>query len=105
MPPVLLARLAELPEGALLCRTHGTRQVLLARVGGTVYALDDVCTHAGASLHEGEVGRAGDFLVTCPWHEASFDLRTGKVHQDTPWAVDTRAYAVEVRGDEVWVDL
>jgi nitrite reductase/ring-hydroxylating ferredoxin subunit len=105
MPPVLLARLSEIPEGEMVCRLHGTRPVALARVRGEVFAFDDVCTHAGASLHEGELGRTGDYCVTCPWHEASFDVRTGKVDQDTQWATDTRAYRVELRGDEVWVDL
>ena len=102
---MLLARLEELPERALLGRAHGERQVLLARVGGAVFALDDVCTHGGAPLHEGDLGRAGDHLVTCPWHEAHFDLRTGRVEQDTPWATDTQTYPVEVRGEEVWVEL
>lgn len=105
MPPVLLARLDEIPEGGMVCRVHGAHQVVLARVRGEVFALDDVCTHAGAPLHEGELGRVGDCFVTCPWHEAHFDFRTGKVDQDTPWAVDTRAYRVELRGDEVWVDM
>ena len=105
MPPVLLARLSEIAEGGMVCRVHGGRAVALARVQGEVFAIDDVCTHAGASLHEGELGRAGDHMVTCPWHDASFDLRSGKVHQDTPWAMDTRAYRVELRGDEIWVDL
>jgi 3-phenylpropionate/trans-cinnamate dioxygenase ferredoxin component len=105
MPPVLLARLSEIPAGGMTCRVHGTRQVMLARVGDAVYAIDDVCTHAGAPLHEGDLGREGEFMLTCPWHEAHFDVRTGKVMQDTPWAVDTRAYAVELRGDEIWVDL
>jgi nitrite reductase/ring-hydroxylating ferredoxin subunit len=105
MPPVRLARLSELSDGGLAGRVHGTHQVLLARVGDEVFALDDVCTHGGALLSEGDLGRAGDHLVTCPWHEAHFDLRTGKVEQDTPWATDTRAYRVEIVGDEVWVDL
>jgi nitrite reductase/ring-hydroxylating ferredoxin subunit len=105
MPAVKLAMLAEIPDGGMICRTHGGRPVMLARVQGRVFAIDDVCTHAGASLHEGDLGREGEFLVTCPWHEAHFDVRTGKVHQDTAWALDTRAYEVELRGDEVWVDL
>jgi nitrite reductase/ring-hydroxylating ferredoxin subunit len=105
MPPVLLARLSEIPEGGMVCRAHGGRQVALARVAGEVFAIDDVCTHAGASLHEGVLGQMGDHMVTCPWHEAHFDVRTGKVDQDTQWAMDTRAYPVELRGDEVWVDL
>ena len=105
MPPVKLATLAEIPDGGMVSRVHAGRQVMLARVGAEVFALDDVCTHAGACLHEGDLGREGQFLVTCPWHEAHFDVRTGRVHQDTDWAVDTRAFPVELRGDEVWVDL
>jgi 3-phenylpropionate/trans-cinnamate dioxygenase ferredoxin subunit len=105
MPPIKVASLAEIPEGGMICRAHAGRQLLLARVDGQVYAIDDVCTHAGASLHEGDLGREGQYLVTCPWHEAHFDVRTGKVNQDTDWACDTRAFRVEVRGDEVWVEL
>jgi len=105
VPPVLLARLADIAEGGMIGRVDGSREIVLARVRGEVFAMDDVCTHAGAFLHEGELGREGDYCVTCPWHDARFDFRTGKVEQDTPWAVDTRTYPVELRGDEVWVDL
>ncbi len=89
----------------MVWRVHGAHQIALARVHGEVFAIDDVCTHAGASLHEGELGREGDHVVTCPWHDAHFDVRTGRADGDTPWAVDTRAYAVELRDDEVWVEL
>jgi nitrite reductase/ring-hydroxylating ferredoxin subunit len=105
VPWVALARLDELPEGGLVARAHDGQQVLLARLRGAVYALDDVCTHGGAPLHEGDLERAGPCLVTCPWHEAHFDLRTGRVHQDSPWATDTRAYRVELRDGVVWVEL
>jgi 3-phenylpropionate/trans-cinnamate dioxygenase ferredoxin subunit len=105
VPPVKLATLAEIPAGRLVCRAHGSCRIALARVGDEVFAIDDVCTHAGASLSEGDLGREGEFLLTCPWHEAHFDVRNGKVHQDTAWATDTRSYPVEVRGEEVWVDV
>jgi 3-phenylpropionate/trans-cinnamate dioxygenase ferredoxin component len=105
VPEVKLARLSEIPEGGMICRRHGDRQVALARIGGGVYAMNDVCTHAGAPLHEGDLGREGDFLVTCPWHEAHFDFRTGKVHQDTAWGTETLVYPVRVDGDDVFVEL
>jgi nitrite reductase/ring-hydroxylating ferredoxin subunit len=104
VPPVLLARLAEIPDGGLVCRAHGAEQVLLARRGDEIFALDDSCTHAGGSLHEGELDGA-DCVVTCPWHQARFDLRTGRASAETPWASDTRTFGVELRGDEVWVEL
>lgn len=84
---------------------HGDRQVLLAKVDGAIYAMNDVCTHAEGPLHQGDLGREGPYLVTCPYHEAHFDVRDGKVQQDTDWATDTAAYRVEIRDGEVWVDL
>lgn len=86
-------------------RSHEGRSVLLARIEGKVYAMDNICNHMGACLHEGEIGREGKYLVTCPWHEAHFDVRTGKVEQDIAWAEDNAAFAVEIDGDEVLVEL
>ncbi|HVS02923.1 MAG TPA: Rieske (2Fe-2S) protein [Thermoanaerobaculia bacterium] len=105
MAAVKLAQLDEIPDGGMICRDHGGLQVLLARIGGAVYAMNNVCTHAGAPLAEGELGGEGRYLLTCPWHDAHFDVRTGAVQQDTPWAFDTEVYPVELRGDEVWVEL
>ena len=105
MPFTKLATLAELPDGTPVGRTHGKHQVCLARVGGEVFAINDVCTHAGAPLHEGDLGREGACILTCPWHDAHFDLRTGKALPDSDWAFDTDRYPVEVRDGEVWVDL
>lgn len=105
MAEVKIANVDDIPDGGMICRTHGGRQLLLARVGDEVFAMDDVCTHAGAPLHEGDLGREGDFKVTCPWHDAHFDLRTGCVDQDTPWGADTEVFAVRVDGGEVWVSI
>ena len=105
---VKLAKDSEVPDEGLVVKSHGDKNILLTKVEGRVYALDDVCTHQGAPLHEGQLGGPdGDdpFLVTCPWHQAHFDLRTGQVHQECPWATDTQAYPVEVRDGEVYVEL
>jgi 3-phenylpropionate/trans-cinnamate dioxygenase ferredoxin subunit len=102
---VKLARVDEIPEGGLVMREHGGRQVLLAKIEGKIHAMDDVCSHAGGPLHQGTLGQEGKFLVTCPWHDAHFDLRTGKVHQDTDWAENQETYAVTVDGDDVYVEL
>jgi nitrite reductase/ring-hydroxylating ferredoxin subunit/uncharacterized membrane protein len=52
------------------------RGVLLYRENGTVYALEDTCTHAGGPLSQGKVK---DGIVTCPWHGSQFRLRDGSV--------------------------
>jgi nitrite reductase/ring-hydroxylating ferredoxin subunit len=102
---VKLARLDEIPENGMTMKEHEGRAILLARIDGKVYAIDDECTHQGGPLHQGGLGREGPCLVTCPWHDAHFDVRDGKVHQDTDWATDTTAYAVTVEGGDVYVDL
>lgn len=72
---------------------------LLRDDDGQVYALDNTCTHATASLAEGWVE---DGKVECPLHSSYFCLKTGKV-QGFPATVDTVPHRVEVRGEEVWL--
>ncbi len=47
----------------------------LGRIGTELFAIDDTCTHDGASLSQGEI-RNG--LVECPWHHYLFNLKTGE---------------------------
>ena len=108
MAKVWLAKVQEVPEGGMIVKDHGSTQVLLTRIRGSIYAVNDVCTHEGAPLHEGELGGSGgegSFLLTCPWHDARFDVRTGKVSQDTAWAQDAETFRVTIEGDDVFVDL
>lgn len=102
-----LARTSEVPEGGMITKEHDGAQVLLAKLEGKIYAMNDVCTHQGAPLHDGILGEEGrpPYSLTCPWHEAHYDIRTGRVYQDTPWADDTEVYEVEIRGDDVYVDF
>ena len=67
---------------------------------GQVYALDNRCPHMGFPLSQ---GTCQDGIVTCYWHYARFDLRTGGTFD--PFADDVRAYPVVLRDDEVWIDL
>jgi 3-phenylpropionate/trans-cinnamate dioxygenase ferredoxin component len=106
MPKVRLASVAEIPEGGMTMREHDGLTVMLTKIDGKIYAMNDTCTHSGAPLHMGVLGAAGSpYLLTCPWHAAHFDVSTGKVYQDTPWATDTEVYPVEINGDDVFVDL
>ena len=50
------------------------KEVALFNVDGTIYALDDACAHAGASLGSGKL-RGG--FVTCPGHGFQYDVRSG----------------------------
>lgn len=68
-------------------------------VDGVVYAIDDTCSHAEASLADGDVEGC---LVECPFHMAQFDLRTGEP-EGLPATVPVRTHAVEIRDGMVTV--
>lgn len=94
------AALDELPERrGKLVRLDG-EAVALFRDGETLYAIDDLCPHQGASLAEGAYH---DGRVICPWHSWVFDAGTGKCPRDTHEPV--RAYAVRVRDGRVEVEI
>ncbi|GIV96006.1 MAG: hypothetical protein KatS3mg057_0663 [Herpetosiphonaceae bacterium] len=86
------------PHGLKTIHIDG-RTLVLWRYNGTVYALDNRCPHMGFPLDR---GTCSDGILTCHWHSARFDLRTGGTFD--PWADDVQVFPVEVRGDEIWVD-
>jgi len=58
------------------CVTLAGREVLICRTREGVFALDNICTHAFARMHE---GRLRGLRLICPLHGASFDVRDGRV--------------------------
>jgi 3-phenylpropionate/trans-cinnamate dioxygenase ferredoxin subunit len=64
-------------------------------------AIDNVCTHDGGVLGDGELD---DNAVECPRHGGRFDLFTGRVLALPP-VRPVRAYATRVEGDDVVVEL
>jgi len=74
--------------------------VALFAVGGEVRAVDNRCPHMGFPLHRGTLQ---DGILTCHWHHARFDLAGGGTFDQ--WADDLRAFPVEIRDGDVWVDV
>ncbi len=72
---VEVAPLADLPDGRGVRVDIGEHRIALFRIDTTVYAIGDRCSHAEASLAEGEVF---DSAVECPRHGSEFDLETGE---------------------------
>lgn len=95
-----LAEVSDLPEGGSLFEVAGHR-IAVFRVGGDLYALGDRCSHAEASLSEGEIW---DDAVECPRHGSEFDLRTGEP-ESLPATRPVPVYELEIEGDEVFVTV
>jgi 3-phenylpropionate/trans-cinnamate dioxygenase ferredoxin subunit len=70
-----LGALNALPRDRGIRVTVGDTRVAVFRVADEVFAVGDRCSHAEASLAEGEVY---DTEVECPRHGSEFDLRTGE---------------------------
>jgi nitrite reductase (NADH) small subunit len=97
---VKVAQLSQLPAGETREVEFEGRILALCNDGGTVTALDGVCPHHGGPLGHGMLNEG---RVACPWHLWEFDCRTGAYDRDPSLRVAT--YSVEVRGDDILVDL
>ncbi len=73
-----IAALAALPPGASLAVRVGDQSIALFNVGGSVYAIDNICPHAGGPLTRGALSGSNGAIVTCPLHGWRFDVRTGR---------------------------
>ena len=93
--------LSELPEEGAIRVEFGGRPICVARSGGEVFALSDVCSHADVALSEGEVE---DGQIECWLHGSLFDLRTGEP-SGLPATRPVPTYPVTVEGDDVLVEL
>jgi nitrite reductase/ring-hydroxylating ferredoxin subunit len=95
---ITIGTLADLQEAGCLTGKAGSQPVCVFWSDGAPFALDDRCPHMGFPLHRGSVESG---LVTCHWHNARFDLRSGGTLD--PWADDARAYPVEIEDGRVVV--
>jgi nitrite reductase/ring-hydroxylating ferredoxin subunit len=88
-------------EGAPTCVTVGAQTFALFKVSGTIYCLDNRCTHVSGPLCK---GRLDGFVVQCPWHGSRFDVRTGAV-VGPPARTPVKAYSVSVEGGRIWAEV
>ncbi len=96
-----IARTTDIPPGTAKSFNIGTTGVLVCNVGGSFYAIEDVCTHDGGALDQGTLdGRC----IVCPRHGATFDVETGAA-LTPPAVMPVRTFTVRVEGDSVMVEL
>ncbi len=98
---VKVADVDDCPPGSLFEIEAGQEGLVLANVDGDLYALQNRCSHQDLPLSDGEL--VGDRLE-CLYHGASFDVCTGKA-MALPAVRPVETYAVEVRGQDIYVQI
>jgi 3-phenylpropionate/trans-cinnamate dioxygenase ferredoxin subunit len=96
-----VATLDELPPGGKKLVEIDGRAVAVFNVDGQFYAIDDVCTHDGGPLVEGELD--GD-QIECPRHGARFNVKTGAA-LSMPAFEPVATHEVKVEGSDILVKL
>jgi nitrite reductase/ring-hydroxylating ferredoxin subunit len=96
---VRVAARGDLASDEVIGVEAGGRSIAVYDCDGTLFATDNICTHAYACLSDGWLD--GE-IIECPLHAARFDVRTGKV-LDPPATEDLKTYPVRVVGDDIEV--
>jgi NADPH-dependent 2,4-dienoyl-CoA reductase/sulfur reductase-like enzyme/nitrite reductase/ring-hydroxylating ferredoxin subunit len=90
---------SELKEGVPTVIELEETKVLLVRAEGRIYACGNECSHYHAPLSDGLI--AGH-IVTCPWHNARFDIRDGRLVAP-PGLNGISSYETKVESGQVWI--
>jgi 3-phenylpropionate/trans-cinnamate dioxygenase ferredoxin subunit len=98
---VRVAKASDVPDPGKTLVEIDERLVVLIHAGGQFYAIDDVCTHDGGPLGEGQLEGMN---IACPRHGAKFDIRDGRA-LTMPATKSTAVHLVKVEGGDVLVKL
>lgn len=99
---VFLINSADVQPGCAKKIETGGCELAIFNLEGKFYATQNMCTHATASLAEGEIVN-GD-MVACPVHFGEFHIPTGQA-MTFPCTVDLRTYKVFEEDGKVYADL
>jgi nitrite reductase/ring-hydroxylating ferredoxin subunit len=99
---VTVGRADEIVEGEAKAFPAGGSEIAVARVGGTLYAFSDICTHRGCNLSMG--GEIDGTEITCECHGSVFDIATGAVVEG-PAEKPVATFPVRDEGGDLQVEV
>ncbi|KAJ1534540.1 hypothetical protein HK096_003745 [Nowakowskiella sp. JEL0078] len=77
-------------------------KILVHKLNGHIYATSHLCPHYKAPLMKGVLSEDG--RITCPWHGACFDVKTGDI-EDAPSVDSLISYLITVKAGKVFVSV
>ncbi len=102
MSRAIAGKVSDLSDGKLHKVSGDGKEILLVSVDGNYFAVDDTCTHSGASLSEGKLDGS---TVTCGWHGAQFDCKTGNLEKFPAKINNLQPYKVIVESNDVVIEV
>jgi nitrite reductase/ring-hydroxylating ferredoxin subunit len=105
---VRVADKSEIPIGKTKKVVVQGKEILVANVNGSFYAIGNVCTHSGGDLSQGALD--GN-IITCPKHKSKFDVTTGKVVSPPkmglfhPKIQNELSYVVKIENDDILIKI
>ena len=102
MGKVIVAKTSDVKPGTMYKASVDGKDILVMNLQGEYFAMDDTCTHAGASLSEGKL--EGN-IVTCGWHGAQFDCKSGRLEKFPAKINNLKSYNVSIESDSIFVEV
>jgi len=102
MVKIIAGKISDITPGKMVKVSIDGRDILVANIDGVYCAVDDSCTHSGASLSEGKLENG---IITCGWHAAQFDCKTGKLVKFPAKIRDLTSYKTSVESDDVFIEV
>jgi 3-phenylpropionate/trans-cinnamate dioxygenase ferredoxin subunit len=112
---IKVAETVDFQDGAKKKVTAGGKELLLVKVSGSYYAIDNRCPHMGGNLSAGQLKGS---VITCPLHGSQFDVTDGRVVRwlkgsgiltaigkvmKSPRPIPT--YKVKVEGEDIFIEV
>ena len=102
MGKIIVEKTTDIPPGKMIKVSIDGRDILVANIDNNFCATDDSCTHSGSSLSEGKLDGC---VITCGWHAAEFDCKTGKLVKFPAKIRDLASYNVTVESENIFVEM
>ena len=101
MKKIFVCKTTQISVGQMKKISVDGKDIVVANIGGDYFAINDTCTHAGASLSEGKIEKS---TIMCDWHGAQFDCKNGKLIKFPAKIDDLEVYNVVVEEDNILVE-
>jgi 3-phenylpropionate/trans-cinnamate dioxygenase ferredoxin subunit len=101
VPEIAVCKVGDVASGSAIRVDQGGHRLAIVRIGDDWYAIADRCSHAEASLAEGEIW-PDECEIECPKHGSAFSLKTGEP-LTLPATQPVPIYTVRIDGDDVMV--